>query len=142
MGRPARGVRGIRLKPDDYVIGACCVDYNKKMIVVTENGIGKRVEFSNFMAHARGSSGALCYKYDEKIGPLAKMAETSDDDDILLITNEGTVIRTKVEQIPIYSNYAKGVIIMRLKEGEKVVNFTTVKSLEKEEEEIDLSIIT
>ncbi len=140
MGRQARGVRGIRLGTNDNVIGACVVDYSKKIILITEKGIGKRVNFENFNSHNRGSKGALCYKYNEQIGPLAKMSEVSDDDDIIIITDEGTVIRTVVEQIPVYSNYAKGVIVMRLKEGEKVVNFTTVKSIEKEEEEIAAAI--
>jgi DNA gyrase subunit A len=132
MGRGARGVRGITLTGDDTVVGVCVVDEEKYLLTVTENGMGKRTSFSDFreMKH-RGGRGVTCHNINEKTGKLAAVITVAEDDDIMLITNEGTIIRTSVSGINVYSRTAAGVIIMRLSEGSTINN---VERLEKEEE--------
>ena len=132
MGRTAHGVKGITLSGDDYVVGVAVVDDSKTLLTLTENGIGKRTLFSDFreMKH-RGGKGVTCQKITDKTGKLASIITVSDDDDIMLITNEGTIIRTSVENINVYSRTATGVIIMRLSEGSYINN---VARLEKSEE--------
>ena len=139
-GRKTRGVRGIKLQSDDYVVGACVADYSKNIIVVTENGIGKRMDFSKFSLHNRSTQGQIYYKANDRTGYVAKMAEVGENDDIIIVTNEGTVIRTHVNQISVVSPHARGVIVMKLKNDEKVVNFTTVMSEEEERAELEAAL--
>ena len=136
MGRTARGVRGIKLKGDDYVIGCEVVDNEKKLITVTEKGYGKRSEFDCFMAHARGTTGIICHKITEKTGALAGIAAVSDSDDIMIITNEGTLIRTPVNEINIFGSNTSGVKVMRIEGDTKIVKFAAVKSDEEEDKEL------
>ncbi len=132
MGRTARGVRGIRLSGDDEVVGVVVVDESKQLLTITENGFGKRCLFEDFrLMKNRGGHGVTCHKISEKTGGLASIATVSEDDDCMLITDAGVIIRTPVSGIPIYSRTAGGVIVMRLNEGVKVVTFAR---LEKEEE--------
>jgi DNA gyrase subunit A len=132
MGRLARGVRGIRLAEGDKVVGLCLVEEGKKMLTLTEGGYGKRTEFDDFREMKnRGGKGVVCHKISDKTGKLASVATVCDDDDIMIITNEGVIIRTPVEQINVYSRTASGVITMRLNEGQSIVTFARV---EKEDE--------
>ncbi len=134
MGRTARGVRGIKLKGDDEVVGVSVVEEGKKLITITEKGFGKRNDFDCFSAHSRGTMGVICHRLTAKTGELAGIAAVSDDDDIMVITNEGTIIRMAVSSIPVYSSGStSGVIVMRLDGEAKIVNFAVTKS-EKEEE--------
>ena len=132
MGRAAHGVKAITLMGDDYVVGVAVVDDEKSLLTVTENGMGKRTSFSDFreMKH-RGGKGVTCQNITEKTGKLASIITVSEDDDIMLITNEGTIIRTSVSGVNVYSRTATGVIIMRLEEGSRINN---VARLEKSEE--------
>ncbi len=144
MGRAARGVRGITLTGDDVVVGVCLVDDTKTMLTVTENGMGKRTPFSDFreMKH-RGGKGVTCHNISEKTGKLSAIITVSDDDDIMLITNEGTIIRTSVDGINVYSRTASGVIIMRLSDGSFINNVARLEKaedIEKESEEINKEI--
>ena len=135
MGRTARGVRGIRLREGDEVVGVSVVEEGKTLITVTEKGFGKRNEFDCFSAHSRGTMGVICHKLTAKTGELAGIAAVSEDDDIMIITNEGTIIRMAVSGIPVYgSGSTSGVIVMRLDDDAKIVNFAVTES-EKEEEE-------
>jgi DNA gyrase subunit A len=132
MGRTARGVRGITLSEGDSVVGVCVVDESKTLLTITEGGMGKRTSFEDFrqMKH-RGGRGVTCHNITEKTGKLSTVITVAEDDDIMLITNEGTIIRTNVESINVYSRTAAGVIIMRLAEGNVIIN---VARLEKEED--------
>ena len=132
MGRAARGVRGITLVGDDYVVGVAVVDETKSLLTVTEGGMGKRTPFSDFreMKH-RGGRGVVCHKISDKTGKLSAIITVEEDDDIMLITDEGTIIRTNVSSINLYSRTASGVIIMRLNDGAKLSN---IARLEKAEE--------
>ena len=132
MGRTAHGVKGITLSADDFVVGVAVVDETKTLLTVTENGMGKRTEFSDFrQMKNRGGKGVTCQNITDKTGKLSAIIAVSADDDIMLITNEGTIIRTSVSGINVYSRTATGVIIMRLAEGSFINN---VARLEKSEE--------
>ncbi len=144
MGRAARGVRGITLADDDVVVGVCVVDDNKSLLTITENGMGKRSPFSDFrqMKH-RGGHGVTCHNISERTGKLASIITVSEDDDIMLITNEGTIIRTSVSGINIYSRTAAGVIVMRLDEGstiKKVARLERQEEIEAESEAVEKEI--
>jgi len=144
MGRGARGVRGITLAEGDYVVGVCVVSDDNKMLTITEGGMGKRTLFSDFrQMKNRGGRGVTCHNITEKTGKLAVVITVSDDDDIMLITNEGTIIRTPVESINVYSRTATGVIIMRLGEGAYINNATRLEKqedIEKDTEDIEKDI--
>ena len=135
MGRTARGVRGISLKGDDYVIGVAKVEGGKKLCTITENGYGKKTEFDDFrlMKH-RGGFGVIAHNVTEKTGKLAGIMAVSDDDDIMMITDGGIVIRTPASEISTYSRSASGVIVMRLGEDQSIANFTKVPHEEPEDE--------
>ncbi len=144
MGRAARGVRGITLTGDDYVVGVAVVDEEKSLLTVTEGGMGKRTSFADFreMKH-RGGKGVTCHKITEKSGKLAAIITVSADDDIMLITNEGTIIRMSVSGINEYSRTAGGVILMRLSEGgyiNNVARLEKTEDIERESEEVEREI--
>ena len=132
-GRSARGVIGIRPIENDYVAGVTVVDESKMLLTVTEKGFGKRSDFASFTAHNRGGKGMKCHNVSDKTGRLASVAAVNEEDDVLLITDAGIVIRTRINEIPVYSRTAGGVIVMRT--DAKICNFTVV---EAEEEEIEL----
>ncbi len=133
MGRSARGVRGIRLEEGDYVTGCTLVEEDKYLITVTEKGFGKRSSFDYFACRSRGGKGVACHNINLKTGPLCGVATVTKEDDIMLITDDGTIIRTPVSDIPIYNRTASGVIVMRLSPDSKIVNFAMVKKAEEEE---------
>ena len=144
MGRGARGVRGITLTDGDVVVGVCVVDEKKTLLTITENGMGKRTDFGDFreMKH-RGGKGVTCHNISEKTGKLASVITVSDDDDIMLITNEGTIIRTSVSSVNVYSRTASGVIVMRLSDGsfiKKVARLEKQEEIEAESEAVEREI--
>jgi len=135
MGRGARGVRGITLMGDDYVVGVAVVDNEKKLLTITDNGMGKRTEFSDFREMKnRGGKGVSCQNINDKTGKLAAIITVADDDDIMLITNEGVIIRTSVSNINVYSRTATGVIVMRLNDGAYINNVARLERAEEIEE--------
>lgn len=134
MGRTARGVRGITLRGDDYVTGVAVVTEGEKLITITEKGFGKRTEFSDFrLMKNRGGSGVCVHNISEKTGLLCGITSVSEEDDIMLITDQGQIVRTPASGIPVYSRGASGVIVMRLGEGQNVVNFTKVARAPEED---------
>ncbi|MBP3436438.1 MAG: DNA gyrase subunit A [Clostridia bacterium] len=135
MGRTARGVIGIRLDGDDEVVGVAVLDEEKSLLTITEKGLGKRTKFSDFrqMKH-RGGTGVVCHKLTDRSGKLCSVATVNEDDDIMMITNEGTIIRTHVSSIPVLSRGAGGVIVMRLSADASIISFAR---LEREKEEIE-----
>ncbi len=141
MGRLARGVRGITLGDGDYVVGVALVSEGNKLLTITENGYGKRSEFDDFREMKnRGGRGVTCHNINEKTGKLAAIASVGENDDIMIITNDGTIIRTPVSGINVYSRSAGGVIVMRLSEGATIVNFAKIQSeedIEKNAEEAE-----
>ena len=144
MGRTARGVRGIRLRGDDYVCGVAVVEPEKVLITITENGFGKKTEFEDFREMKnRGGSGIICHNITEKTGKLAGISSVDDSCDLMMITNQGQMIRVPVKDIPTYSRSAGGVIVMRLAEGQVVANFTSVEHEDQSaEDEIEVAEVT
>ncbi len=136
MGRTARGVKGISLREGDWVTGVAIVEEGKSLITVTENGYGKRTDFEDFrVMKNRGGLGVTCHNLTEKTGRLCGIRSVSDEDDLMMITDSGTLVRTPVSEIPHYSRTAGGVILMRLAEGQTLVNFTAVAHEDPEDEE-------
>ncbi len=143
MGRTARGVIGVTLREcngeKDRVVGAVVVDEQKNLCTITERGYGKRSPFDGFRVMSnRGGFGVICQNVTEKTGFLAGIAAVTDDEDLMMITDQGTIIRTPVDGISLLSRSASGVIVMRLPEGQYIANFTKVqkepvKSIEDEE---------
>ena len=130
MGRTARGVRGIRLEDGDRVIGVALAEEGKKLLTVTEQGFGKRSEFRDFSVHNRGGKGVRCHNLSDKTGRLVGVLSVEEEDDLLLVSKEGVIIRVSVFDIPVYSRSAGGVIVMRMSGNNKVVNCTVVKKEE------------
>ena len=138
MGRTARGVRGISLREGDTVAGVAVADDSKWLITVTENGYGKRTPFSDLRTmRNRGGLGVICHNLTEKTGLLAGIATVDEQDDIMMITDQGTIVRTPVADINVYSRSASGVIVMRLSEGQKLVTFTKVAREDEAAEEAE-----
>ena len=136
MGRSARGVRGIEVEDGDYVVGVALTDPEKSLITITENGFGKRTSFDDFrLKKNRGGKGVSCHALSERTGKLCSIATVSDDDDIMMITDGGIIIRTNVSSVPTYSRAASGVIMMRLDDGRKLVNFALCPKEESDGEE-------
>ena len=134
VGRTARGVRGITLRGGDYIVGVARLEEGKTIVTITENGFGKRTEYDSFrVMKNRGGSGVICHNISEKTGLLAGVAVVSPDEDLMLITSFGTIIRMPVSDIPIYSRTAGGVIVMRVGEGQTIVNITNVEHQEEED---------
>jgi DNA gyrase subunit A len=131
MGRQARGVRGIRMAEGDVVVGVTVVDDEKWLLTVTENGLGKLSAFEEFTAHNRGGQGVRCHDITEKTGLLAAIATVSEDDDIMIITSQGTLIRTGVESIRKCGRTSQGVIVMRVEEGDRVMTFARLEKAEE-----------
>ncbi|MBO6014165.1 MAG: DNA gyrase subunit A [Oscillospiraceae bacterium] len=132
MGRAARGVRGIRLKEGDFVIGASSDSEGTHILSVTENGYGKRTEMSEYTCHNRGGVGMRNYKVTEKTGKLVGVKAVTDEEDLLLISNDGTIIRMAVNGIRPISRSTQGVRLMRLTPGSRLIS---VEKTEPEESE-------
>ncbi len=141
VGRVARGVKGISLTAGDRVAGAVTIRRDEewrdshRLIMITERGYGKRVDERLFENKGRGIKGMCCYKISEKTGKLIGISSVTSEDDILLITSGGTIIRTSAEGIPEYGRTASGVIVMRTDEDEKIMNFTTTTRENEEDDE-------
>ncbi len=132
MGRVTRGVRGIRLEDDDYVVGAIIEQPDSAILTITENGYGKRTDTNEYRVQARGGKGVGNYNITDKTGNVAAVAVTTGDEDIMLITSGGQVMRTSVGEISTFGRTTQGVRIVRLPEGIKVIDI----ALSEKEEEI------
>ena len=135
MGRDAVGVRGIRLKEDDYVVGCELVDdQGGKLFSVTENGYGKRTDPSEFSTQNRGGLGVKAYQCTAKTGLVADVAMVKDGEDLLMISDDGTIIRTQAEGISVISRATQGVRVMTVGEGVKVIGLAVAMRDEEESE--------
>ncbi|RTK34735.1 DNA gyrase subunit A [Enterococcus faecalis] len=138
MGRTASGVRGIRLRENDYVVGAAILDENKEVLVITENGYGKRTKASEYPVKGRGGKGIKTANITEKNGPLAGLTTVNGNEDILLITNKGVIIRFNVDSVSQTGRATLGVRLMRMEDGAKVVTMAVVEPEEVEEEIVEV----
>lgn len=121
MGRTAMGVRGIRLKNDDYVIGAASTSAGEALLTITENGYGKRTPIAEYSVHGRGGLGIKNYKLTDKTGNVADVKMVNPGEDILVISSDATIIRMAVDSVSVLSRSTQGVRIMRLGEGSRVI---------------------
>jgi len=138
MGRVSRGVRGIRLKPDDYVIGMDIVQEDSSIFVISELGYGKRTKVSQFTAHARGGVGIRSAVVNTKTGQLIGVATlTKEFHEVIIISSQGQTIRLGLKDIPELGRATQGVRIMRLNQNDKVVSMTLVAESEKDEPETE-----
>ena len=135
MGRVSQGVIGIRLDDEDYVIGMESIIQGSKatLLAITENGFGKRTELDEYRVQTRGGKGVITYKVTPKTGDLVGIRIATDDEDVMLITDTGTIIRIKVSDISVLGRSTQGVTLMRTNEG-KVVSIETITTEEKNEE--------
>lgn len=122
MGRVTRGVKALTLREGDFVIGAATNSEGESLLVVTENGFGKKTALTEYREQSRGGIGLKNYNIGEKTGNVIALHTVSDDDDIMLITNEGVVIRLATSEIRAIGRSTAGVRLMRLSEGVKVVS--------------------
>ena len=134
VGRVSQGVMGIRLNKDDTVIGmeAIVANSNSTLLAITENGFGKRTELSEYRVQARAGKGVLTYKITPKTGKIVGIRIVEEKDDIMLITDTGTIIRLNVSEISILGRSTQGVTLMRTNEG-KVVSIEKLRENENEE---------
>ena len=129
IGRVSQGVIGIRLEDDDEVIGMESVIAGGKatLLAITENGFGKRTELDEYRVQIRGGKGVITYKITQKTGKLVGVRIANDEDDVMLITDTGTIIRLKVKDISVLGRSTQGVTLMRTSDGGKVVSIETLK---------------
>lgn len=132
MGRDAVGVRGIRLREGDYVVGAARVEEGRTVLSITERGFGKRTPVEEYRITNRGGLGIRNYMVTEKTGPVVGMKIVGGEEDLLLVTECGILLRTPVENIRVAGRATQGVIVMRFKEeGDRVISMALA---EREEE--------
>ena len=129
MGRVATGVRGIRLRDGDYVVGAGSTSAGETLLSITEKGYGKRTAVEEYSVHGRGGLGMKNYNVTEKTGPVADVKMVRPGEDILVISNDGTIIRLAADSVSLLSRATQGVRVMRVLPGSRVI------SMEKTDQE-------
>ena len=132
-GRTAIGVRGIRLRGGDFVVGAGASGEGYDVLSITEKGYGKRTDLGEYSVHGRGGVGIRNYSVTDKTGPVAAIKMVGEEDDLLVITNDGTIIRTPVERISRLGRATQGVRVMRLQEGSRVIDIEKTEPARDEE---------
>lgn len=137
MGRSATGVRGVNLRDGDKVVGASVITDQDEVLVITEKGYGKRTMASEYPTKGRGGKGIKTANITEKNGPLAGLLTVKGDEDLMIITDTGVMIRTGVADISQTGRSTQGVKVMRLDQDAKIVTFTTVQPDEKDEEVVE-----
>ncbi|HEL2739235.1 TPA: DNA gyrase subunit A [Streptococcus suis] len=135
MGRTAAGVRGIKLREGDQLIGATMITDEQEVLVLTDKGYGKRTPASEYPTKGRGGKGIKTLKVAEKNGSLAGLTTVSGDEDIMVITDTGIIIRTSVANISQTGRSTMGVKVMRLNDEAKIMTFALVDAAEVKEEE-------
>lgn len=137
MGRSATGVRGVNLRDGDKVVGASVITDQDEVLVITEKGYGKRTMAGEYPTKGRGGKGIKTANITEKNGPLAGLLTVKGDEDLMIITDTGVMIRTGVANISQTGRSTQGVKVMRLDQDAKIVTFTTVQADEKDEEVVE-----
>ncbi len=132
MGRVSQGVKGINIDDTERIIGMEIIDDNVEILSLTENGYGKRTSAAQYRKQTRGGKGILAMRLTDKNGEICAIKPVTEEDDLMIITNKGQVIRTKISGISLMGRATQGVRIIRLKDGEKVV---AVENIVEEDEE-------
>lgn len=134
IGRTARGVKAINLAEGDYVVGFAVSIEGKQLLTVSETGYGRKSEFSDYRVQSRAGKGLINYR-TEQYGKVSMIAPVDDENDVIMITTDGIVIRTHAEQISTFKRPSKGVKVMSVKDGERLATLSIVDKYEEEESE-------
>jgi DNA gyrase subunit A len=135
MGRTAGGVKGIEIEKGDELVGMVILKREATILVVSQNGYGKRSELREYKVQHRGGSGLITMKANDKTGKMVSIMEVVDDDDLMIITNKGVVIRQNVRDIKIISRNTSGVRLIKLDQGDKIADVARVISENGDEQE-------
>lgn len=135
MGRTATGVRGIKLREGDHLVGATIVSDDQEVLVLSEKGYGKRTPASEYPTKGRGGKGIITLKVADKNGPLAGLTTVQGDEDIMVITDTGVIIRTSIANISQTGRSTMGVKVMRLDEEAKIMTFALVDAADQKDQE-------
>ncbi len=135
MGRTATGVRGIKLREGDHLVGATIVSDDQEVLVLSEKGYGKRTSASEYPTKGRGGKGIITLKVADKNGPLAGLTTVQGNEDIMVITDTGVIIRTSIANISQTGRSTMGVKVMRLDEEAKIMTFALVDAADQKDQE-------
>lgn len=130
MGRTARGVRGIKLQPKQKMISLIVLKPGGTILTATEKGYGKRTEIEEFASHGRGGQGVIAIQTSDRNGEVVGASQVFDNDELMLITDAGTLVRTRIEEISVVGRNTQGVRLINLSEGEKLVGVQRVEEIE------------
>lgn len=133
MGRNSQGVKGISLRSDDKVVAMVVVKREGTLLAISENGYGKRSEISSYKTTKRGSKGVITLKTTTRNGPLISLLEVVDNDDLMIVTKEGMIIRQAVERISIIGRNTQGVKLIELKNNDNVYDITRIIAEDEDE---------
>jgi len=137
MGRTATGVRGINLEGDQKVVSLIVPKTDGAVLTVTQNGYGKRTELAEYPAKSRATKGVVSIKVSERNGPVVGAVQVEDADEIMLITDNGTLVRTRVNEVSIIGRNTQGVRIIRTAEEESVVALQRIDEIEEDDSVIE-----
>ena len=126
MGRVARGVRGIKLQDDQFVISLIVPSEEASILTVSQNGFGKRSNSEDFRKTRRGAKGVIAMQTSDRNGNLIGAAQVKDDDEVMLISDKGMLVRTRVSEINIIGRNTQGVKVIRLKDGESLISLASI----------------
>lgn len=141
IGRTARGVKAIALDEDDYVVGFSASLDGYTLLTVSETGFGRKSSFDDYRVQSRGGKGLINYR-TAQYGKVAMIASVTDDEDVIMITTDGIVIRTHIDQISTFQRPGKGVKVMKVNDGERVATISVVERLEEEEATEEAEVTT
>lgn len=136
MGRVTKGVRGIRIDSDDYLVGMTIAAKGTTLLTITDNGYGKRTDFDEYRLQNRGGRGILNYNITQKTGKICAVKAVEDDNDLMLITSDGVVMRTAISEISKLGRTTQGVRVVRLADGIKVIDIALADKDDDEEQEL------
>ena len=137
MGRTARGVRGIKMSEHGRVISLIIPDLEKQILTVSENGYGKRTKVEDYPVYGRGGQGVIGMQTSERNGNVVGAVQVRDNDEIMLISDKGTLVRTRVEEVSIQGRNTQGVRLIRLRKAEKLVGLEQVEEPEGADTDTD-----
>ncbi|MFW2421114.1 MAG: DNA gyrase subunit A [Porticoccaceae bacterium] len=137
MGRVSKGVRGMRLPEGESIISMVIPDQNGYLLTVCDNGYGKRTRTTEFPTKGRGGKGMIAIQASERNGPLVGATQLFEGDEVMLISNQGTMVRTRGDEISVVGRNTQGVRIIRLKEGENLVSLARI---EEQDEALDVEL--
>jgi DNA gyrase subunit A len=135
MGRTAAGVRGIRLGDGQKVIALVVVQEEGRILTVTENGYGKRSDVDAYPVHGRGGQGVISITCSERNGAVVGAVQVADDDEVMLITNGGTLVRIRVAEISVLGRSTQGVKLIDVSEGERVIGIDRIEAMAEAQED-------